>query len=246
MLQTILHIEMIGESPPGSIYRVTEAGIVATNNANREGRRVWPARDLRTRGVSLREPVNDEDRRDIAASLDGDERSFARLIERYEGTVAHQMWRFTRDEAELESLTQEVFVEVYFSLAGYKAKAPFLHWLRRIATRVGYRYWKRQARERDRRETLDTWRADFEVSTRPEEPTEAAELLFGLLEQLPPKDRLVLTLLYFEELDTREIGERLGWSRSLVKVRAFRARQKLKTMLEDEGMDGVGYAKPTA
>ncbi len=204
------------------------------------------ARDLRTRGILLHDPVNDKDRRDIAASLDGDESSFARLVQRYESTVARQMWRFTRAEAELESLTQEVFVEAYFSLAGYKAKAPFLHWLRRIATRVGYRYWKRQARERDRRQTLDTWRTDFEVSTQPKEPSEVAERLFGLLEQLPPKDRLVLTLLSFEELDTREIGERLGWSRSLVKVRAFRARKKLKTMLEHEGMDGVGYAKTTA
>lgn len=194
----------------------------------------------------MQDAVIDEDRRDIAASLDGDERSFARLIARYEGTVAHQMWRFTRDEGELEALTQEVFVEAYFSLAGYKAKAPFLHWLRRIATRVGYRYWKRQARERDRRQTLDTWRADFEVSTKPEVPSEAAERLFGMLEQLPAKDRLVLTLLYFEELDTREIGERLGWSRSLVKVRAFRARKKLKAMLEDEGLGRVDYAKPTA
>jgi RNA polymerase sigma-70 factor (ECF subfamily) len=192
------------------------------------------------------EPLaNDEDRRDIAASLDGDERSFARLVARYEGTVASQMWRFSRDESELESLTQEVFVEAYFSLPGYKAKAPFLHWLRRIATRVGYRFWKRQARERDRRQTLDTCRADFETSTKPKVPSEAGERLFGMLELLPPKDRLVLTLLYFEELDTREIGQRLGWSRSLVKVRAFRARKKLKTMLEDEGLGGIGYARST-
>jgi len=67
------------------------------------------------------------------------------------------------------------------------------------------------------------------------DPSEAAEYLYGLLDRLPPEDRVVLTLLYFEELDTREIARHMGWSRTLVKVRAYRARQKLRTMLGEAG-----------
>jgi RNA polymerase sigma-70 factor (ECF subfamily) len=55
------------------------------------------------------------------------------------------------------------------------------------------------------------------------------------LAELPPRDRLVLTLLHLEELDTQAIAERLGWSRTLVKVQAFRARQKLRKLLEARG-----------
>ncbi len=57
------------------------------------------------------------------------------------------MTRFTRDERMLEELVHDVFVEAYFSLDGYRGDAPFEHWLQRIATRVGYRYWTRRGRE---------------------------------------------------------------------------------------------------
>ena len=174
-----------------------------------------------------------EDRSDIAAALDGDERAFTRLVRRYEAEIAKQMWRFTRDPAVLEELTHEVFIEIYASLARFRGDAPLLHWMRRIATRTGYRHWKREARDRARRAALDT----LTNAPPPENPTpsEAAEFAYRALETLETKDRLVLTLLYFEECDTNEIAERMGWSRTLVKVRAHRARQKLKTQLEAAG-----------
>ncbi len=179
-----------------------------------------------------------QDRDDIAASLNGDEDAFARIVARYQGTVSQQMWRFTRDRNELDELVQEVFVEVFTSLHSYRATAPFLHWLRRVATRTGYRYWKRQGRARERRAALE---ADRALLHPPEQaaPTEAAEYTFELLAQLPPDDRLVLTLLYFEALDTRAIAERMGWSRTLVKVRAHRARKRLRGLLEE-----AGYGRP--
>lgn len=177
-----------------------------------------------------------DDLRDIRASLGGDGYAYERLVKRYEDRVAAQMWRFTRDQRILEELTQDVFVEAYRSLGGYKGAAPFLHWLRRIATRVGYRYWKRESRERERRAILVERCSDIGPSREePQSPSEAGEYLSVLLGQLPPKDRLVLSLLYFEDCSTHEIADRMGWTRSLVKVRAFRARKKLKALLEEAG-----------
>lgn len=63
------------------------------------------------------------------------------------------------------------------------------------------------------------------------EPSDTAEYVYRVLELLDPKDRLVLTLQYFEGCSTREIAERMGWTLSLVKVRAFRARRKLRALL---------------
>jgi RNA polymerase sigma-70 factor (ECF subfamily) len=66
-------------------------------------------------------------------------------------------------------------------------------------------------------------------------PEEAAahakELLGKLLETLNPDDRLVLTLLYLEEKSVAEIGTLTGWSRPLVKVRALRARARVRKAL---------------
>ena len=188
----------------------------------------------RARGKRLEQLVSREDQRDIAASLDGREEAFARLVRRYEARVAAQMWRFTRDRAVLAELVQDVFVEVYASLPKFRGKAPFLHWVRRIATRVGYRHWKTEARETRRKAVLTRWHEELSVRAEPEE-SRAAEELHTLLAQLPPADRLILTLHYFEQCSMQEIAQRTGWSRTLVKVRAHRARRRLRGLLEEAG-----------
>ena len=177
----------------------------------------------------------DSDHDDILASIKGDEDAYANLVVRYQAKVFNQMWRFTRDPNVLEELVQEVFIEVYRSLKSFKGKAPFLHWIRRIATRVGYRYWKHEARSRRLREEIERQSDWKRYSTENPEPSEAAEYLHNLLAQLPIKERLVLSLIYFEECNNREIAERTGWSEGLVRVRAHRARQRLKKLLENAG-----------
>ena len=180
----------------------------------------------------------DTDGPDIQATLQGDEHAFARLVARHQAVVFQQMWRFTRDRNEQDELVQEVFIEVYRSLRNFRGRAPFLHWLRRIATRVGYRYWKHQARDRRLREALDQRPiAEFRPPEQ-QDPSEAAEQLHSLLGRLAPKDRLILSLLYFDGCDPAEVAERMGWNANLVRVRAHRARQKLKKMLEDLGLKG--------
>ena len=179
--------------------------------------------------------VSEEDKRDIRHSLEGDEGAYGRLIGRYEARIAKQMWRFSRDPAKVEDLVQEAFVEAYMSLPKFKGHAPFVHWLGKIATRVGFRHWKQKARDHERQEALYQKSLESMPSADDTSPSEAGEYLHLLLAQLPPEDRLVLTLHYFEECDTREIAQRMGWTRSLVKVRAFRARKKLRALLEEAG-----------
>lgn len=180
-------------------------------------------------------PRAENDLHDIRAALEGDERAFGRIVERYQGEIARQLWHFTRDRDRLDELVSDVFVAAYTGLSGYRGDAPFEHWIRRIATRVGYGFWKNEARERERREKLEELRLEAPAPTAGETPSEAAEYLHELLARMSPDDRLVLTLQYFEECDNREIAERTGWTRAAVKVRAFRARRRLQAMLEGAG-----------
>jgi RNA polymerase sigma-70 factor, ECF subfamily len=172
-----------------------------------------------------------EDLADVRRTLDGDEDAFRALVERYQGHVASMMWRFTRDPGEHGELVQDVFVEVFQGLDRFRADAPFEHWLSRIATRTGYRYWK-QRRRAHVTVPIEEWHAT--AVARPEEmdPAEAAGLLHRLLAQLPPRDRLVLTLRYFDEMDVAAIARRTGWSETMVKVQTHRAKQKLRRLLE--------------
>jgi RNA polymerase sigma-70 factor (ECF subfamily) len=182
----------------------------------------------------LAETVHDTDQSDIADSLQGDGEAYARLVRRYQDRVAAQMWHFTRNTVILDELVQDVFVEAYLSLKGFHGGAPFLHWLRRIASRVGYRYWKSRARKQDREEAL-TDNCLNQAAVENLTPFEAAESLYRLLARLSPPDRLVMTLFYFEECDTNEIAARMGWSRTLVKVRLHRTRKKLESLLNEAG-----------
>jgi len=182
------------------------------------------------------ETVSEEDQQDIADSLSGNGEGYARLVRRYQDKVAAQMWRFTRDAVILDQLVQDVFVEAYLSLKGFQGRAPFLHWLRRVATRVGFRYWKSRARKEEREEALRETSLNLTAAPETLTPVEAADTLYRLLGKLPPADRLVLTLFYFDQCDIKEISARADWNRTIVKVRLHRARKKLKSLFEEEGM----------
>lgn len=175
------------------------------------------------------------DDKDIQECLSGNKLAYARIVRRYEADIARQMWRFTRNIYEHEELVQEVFVQAWRSLPSYRADAPLLHWLRKIATRTAYRFWKRKARERKQMADLPDF--DAAMISAPEElsASESADLLYCLLERLPVRERTVLTLHYFEDLPFPEVAQRLGWSHILVKVTAYRARKKLQEQLERAG-----------
>jgi RNA polymerase sigma-70 factor (ECF subfamily) len=175
---------------------------------------------------------------DIRRSRNGDSDAYRRLIERHQEHVGHIMWRFSRDIRVHEELVQDVFVEAYMSLKTYRAMAPFANWLARIATRVGYRYWKQRERLHET-ETfrLEQWDRPAETADASLDATGAGELLHKLMAQLPPRDRLVLTLRYLDQCNVAETAQRTGWTRTMVKVQTLRARKKLKKLFEQNWSD---------
>lgn len=173
------------------------------------------------------------DMRDIRAVLGGDRDAYARIVTRYQAEVGRYMWRFTRDVATRDELVHDVFVEAYLGLGNFRGDAPLAHWLRKIATRVGYHFWRHRARERERRDALAETPLPLGGETADLSEPECSDQLHRLLSQLPPRDRLVLTLLYLEECSVSEAAEATGWSRTMVKVQAYRARGKFRRILEE-------------
>lgn len=193
---------------------------------------------LKRRKKTRATPVSRLDERDIQGSRAGDSEAYRRLIERYQEHVAKIVWRFSRDQRVHEELIQDVFVEAFLSLGSFRGKAPFSHWLSRIATRVGYHYWKAQTREqRLTRVSLQDWDLAVQHTLDQVTANDAAGLLHRLLAQLPPRDRLVLTLRYIEECNVAQTAERTGWSKTMVKVQTLRARKKLERLYIDREKD---------
>jgi len=181
--------------------------------------------------------TSEQDWPDIQATLQGDGASYERIVGRHQQAIAAYLWRFTRDRQQWEELVQDTFVQAYLSLGSYAGRAPLEHWLKRIATRVGYRFWKQ--RDRRQREVSIVAETDH-VSDGTSDPTsaqEAAEVVHLLLAQLAPRDRLVMTLAYLEERSVAEISELTNWSTSMVKVQTFRARKRLAKICKQQGIE---------
>jgi len=175
----------------------------------------------------------------IAGVLAGDTASFEPLVRKYQPRVFATVRRYARRESEVEDIVQEVFLKAFRKLSGYRGDAPFEHWLMRLTVRTCYDFLRSHQRNRefsftDLTEAETHWLDRFAASPAEVSETAAAarELVAHVLEKLSPAARLVLTLLELEDRSVKEIATLTGWSPSLVKVRAFRARAEMRKCLE--------------
>jgi len=147
-----------------------------------------------------------------------------------------------RRESE-EDLMQDVFLKLLQKLDSYQERAgiPFEHWVSRLTVRTCLDALRAEkARPEWRFTDLNAGEAewlDFLMkgqSTAPTSPSmDAKAVVMRLLAQLSPPDRLVLTLLDLEERSTQEIAQITGWTRPMVKMRAMRARHKLRQIARE-------------
>ena len=164
------------------------------------------------------------------------------LVERLYPLVIRIVRSHLPRRAAEEDLAQEVFVKMFTRLDQYQARlgTPFEHWVARLAVRTCLDALKAADRRPELRwadlsEEQAAW-LDFmlaDQSAAPDaSPVSAREVIEQLLSQLPPDDRLVISLIDLQEKTVREVSELTGWSGTRVKVRAFRARRKLRKLAE--------------
>ena len=137
-----------------------------------------------------------------------------------------------------EDLAQDIFLKMFTRLEQYQGAVPFPHWVSRIAVTTCIDQLRAQKRRPEFRwadlseneaELLDAVMTN-EKDVAANDAMAAHELVHKLLDQLKSDDRMVLQLLDMEQKTIAEIGELTGWNTSLIKVRAFRARRKLRSM----------------
>lgn len=162
------------------------------------------------------------------------------LVLRHHPDVSRLLWRFARNPSDLEDLVQDTFLRMIRSLHTWRADQPFRHWITRIATNVGRDYYRRQSVRR--RWTAEPLPADEgsglglpeAIDTAPDPSARAAATEFKeLLSSLPPDDRALLTLHHLEGWDLKHIAAQFGWTVTATKLRAWRARNRLRERLTD-------------
>lgn len=124
-------------------------------------------------------------------------------------------------------------MRAFRNLSKFRGDAPFEHWLARITVSACYDFLRRERRVREQ-VSLDG--SEWDIKDRSVESAAAAgrarELLAWAMRRLTAEEQLILSLCELEERPVREVAQLTGWSESNVKVRAFRARQSLKKILE--------------
>jgi RNA polymerase sigma-70 factor (ECF subfamily) len=171
----------------------------------------------------------------------GDQAAARALVEHlYPQVIRIVRARLPRRDAE-EDLAQDIFLKMFSRLDQYHGNVPLAHWVSRIAVTTCIDRLRRQRRRPEFRwadlseneaQVLDQVLSD-EASPAPDDAVAASELVEKLFHQLKPEDQMVLRLLDLEQKTIAEICALTGWNSSLVKVRAFRARRKLRRLFEE-------------
>lgn len=138
-----------------------------------------------------------------------------------------------------EDLCQMIFIKVLQKLPQFSGKVPLEHWVSRIAINTCINQIKAEKarpelREADLSEEQAAVVQNMAVTKEelaPGQSFAAKELVEQLMKGLKPAERLVIDLLYLQQRSVSEIQKIAGWSSALVKVRAFRARQKMKKQM---------------
>jgi RNA polymerase sigma-70 factor (ECF subfamily) len=172
----------------------------------------------------------------------GDESAFAEIVRRYSPRVFSVASRFFRQRSLVEEAAQEVFLKAYTQLGSFEGRGSIEGWLTRIATNTCLNM-IRGAKRRpelsvsDLSEDEHGWleqqsSSDGREQRSIENSLVATDLADRLLAVLPPEDQQALLMIDGEDASIKEVAAATGWSESKVKVRAFRARRKLREAME--------------
>ena len=174
---------------------------------------------------------------------DGDESAFAEIMRRYSPRVFRTASRFFRRHEQVEEAAQEVFLKAFTQLDAYEGRGSLEGWLTRITTTTCLNLLRSAGRRpeltvSDLTDDEGAWLegkmagAAAEQHRADERGVVAADLAGRVLETMSADDRLVLTMIDGEDAPVKEVSEKTGWSEAKVKVRAFRARRRMREAVE--------------
>ena len=171
----------------------------------------------------------------IQRILAGDETAFVSLVKKYRKQVHALAWRKIGDFQIAEDIVQETFLQVYQKLETLNDPTQFSRWLHAIVNHLCVAWHRKnrlqiQSLEETHISEIETEAYSRYIAAEHVQTTAEAQrdLVKQLLTKLKESDREVITLHYFEEMTSSEIGTFLGVSENTVKSRLHRARQRLK------------------
>ena len=165
----------------------------------------------------------------IEQAKEGDRGAFEELMRSYSGFVYSLAFRMLGRRADAEDIFQETFFRAWTHLRSFRSGGNFTYWIKRIATNLCIDQLKTRKRqhayENDQVEEVGSWEGEQQYGDEQEQVNQ-------LLAQLPVNHRAAVVLFYLEDQSVEEVALTLKQKPATVKVWLFRARQKMKAVLE--------------
>ena len=164
--------------------------------------------------------------------LNGDQESYALLVDQYKNAIFKLAYKFTYDYPRAQDLSQEIFIHCYLQLENFDNRSKFSTWLYRLAVHKGIDWQRKNKREPQFTELDELQNVGRESS--PEEiylKKEKTLWLQNALNHLPEKYRKVLLLYHNQGLSYSEIGDILKLPVKTVETRIYRGKKCLREQL---------------
>jgi RNA polymerase sigma-70 factor (ECF subfamily) len=190
-------------------------------------------------GVTGEQPAVLSDAEVVRRVLDGDVGSFEIIMRRYNQRLFRVARGIVHDDAEAEDVVQEAYLSAYRGLAQFNGLALFSTWLTKIAVNEALARVRRSKRLSLVAATFDSETAMLDGPANHHDAAEEASqqelgrVLAKAVDGLPPELRAVFVMRVVENLSTQETAECLNLSEANVKVRLHRARELLRTWIDD-------------
>lgn len=181
--------------------------------------------------------MNTDDQKCIEAILNGDANAYSLLVNRYKDLVFTLALRMMKHHEEAEEVAQDSFIKAYRSLDKFKGDSKFSTWMYRVTYNTCLDRLKKNKRQQNT-VAIDEF-TEHKVKTIDNaldkiEKEERQLAIKQCLDQLSNEDNYLLTLYYFDELSLDEIAEIIGLKPNNVKVKLFRSRKRLATVLKQQ------------
>jgi len=180
----------------------------------------------------------------VQTAVAGREASFEELVRRYQRPIAAYVYRMVGDYDAALDLTQEVFIKVYNSLARYRSEFKFSTWIYKIAHNAAIDHLRRHAvREQTLTGSVEGERREVAIESRrltPEQESERKERrseIESVVQLLQASYRELIILRHSHDLSYDEIAEVTGLPLGTVKNRLFRARETMRNLLVQRGIN---------
>jgi len=171
----------------------------------------------------------------IEASLSGNQSAYADLVRRHQRFVFTLALRFAKNREDAEEIAQDCFIKAHRSLASFQKQSKFSTWLYSIVYTTSMTFLRKKKLPTDYIDDENTYiqlQNYAGSSGNLAENRSRSYYLNEAIGELLPDDASIITLFYMGEQSLDEIGKVLGIESNTVKVKLFRARQRLKEKLE--------------